>query len=183
MMRPVYDREEIPLELVRRKRDSEPFVDDEPGSAQARMARSAPADRFRPATSGAIMGTVAGAAALGVLHLMVEAAFVGLVARVSEQRAIPFEAGLAIAYVGAGAAGALIGAFFASVTKYLRRWLPLEIWSLVFFGSVAMVAVAAARTWAHGPADPLMRAVFSATGLFAFLIPFSLTIRKKKHTF
>ncbi len=180
----VYDSEEIPLELARRARKRRGLDEDTDAAEQRRMDELPPVrDRFRAGTSGAIMGFFAGAAALGIFHLMVRATFIALIAKTATHRAVPFEAALAIAYVSFASAGALIGACFASVTKYLRRWLPLTIWSLVFFGSVAMMAIAASRTWAHGPPDPMMRAIFAATGIFAFLIPFSLTIRKKTTPF
>lgn len=176
----VYDEEEIPLELLRRPRKQRTLEEDSTADDRASMD-NVPAfgDRYRSGTSGAIVGFVAGAGALGIFHLMVQAVFVAFVAKTATQRGVPFEAALAIAYLSAGAAGAIVGAMFASVTKYLRRFLPLLIWSVIFFGSVAMMGVAAGRTWAHGPSEPMMRAIFAATGLFAFLMPFSLTIRKR----
>ena len=37
--------------------------------------------------------------------------------------------------------GALIGGTFSVMTRYLRRWLPLSLWGMVFFVCVAIVLV------------------------------------------
>jgi hypothetical protein len=132
-------------------------------------------DRMTPAVSGLIAGFVGGAAALGLVHGQASYVLGGAVAAVTKAHALDPALALGIVYAAGGAAGALVGAMFAVVTRYLRKWLPLLIWALVFFVSLAMLILAYGRV--GSPA--LARTVLLATALFAALVSFSLPIRRR----
>lgn len=171
---PVFSEDdEIALPLVRRRED--PATTDEAFLPDAPM----PEDRMGTGTSGGIAGLFAGAAALGVVHLMTPSALVGTIARAASQWSVDMTASFTVAYVTAAAIGALIGAGFAGVTRYLRRWFPLLIWALVFFVSLTLLLLALSRTYGRGIGVPFAPAILAASAAYAFVVSFSLPLRKK----
>lgn len=167
----IYEDEEIPLALVRRS----PRREAPATHREADEHPLAPRDRMGVGTSGGIAGLFAGAAALGVVHLLMPSTLNAPVLRASALWAVEPVVGLVVAYVTASAIGALVGACFAAVTRYLRRWLPLVIWSLVFFLSLTLLvlALALAKTPALAPA------ILAASAVYAFIVSFSLPLRKR----
>jgi hypothetical protein len=131
-------------------------------------------DRMEPSAAGGAMGVFAGAAALGVVHLITPAVLTGPIHAAAAQWQVSPEISFTVAYVTVAAIGGLVGACFAAVTRYLRRWLPLVIWSLVFFVSVALLVCAFAKVPEH-----LAPPILAATAAYAFLMSFSLPMRKR----
>ena len=172
-----YEQEEIPVPLVRRV---QPFAqeharDDDSSHMEHRSAT----DRMRAGPSGGLAGLFAGAAALGVVHAMTPAALLGPVHAAASQWAVAPEVSFAVAYATAGAIGALVGACFASVTRYLRRWLPLVIWSLVFFLSLTLLLLAVSRSYGGGVSEAFTPAILAASAAYAFVVSFALPLRKR----
>jgi hypothetical protein len=157
--------------------DEDEDVDDE---RRARALGIGRRDRMQPSTAGALVGLLGGAGALGAVHLLERSWLTGEMLRAAEVRQVPFEASVAVAYVTAAACGALVGAVFASVTRHLRRLVPLLVWSLVFFASVALVVLAAMRSYGFDASAQLAPSVFAATAVFAVLAAFSLPLRRAR---
>jgi hypothetical protein len=165
----IYEDEEIPLALVRRHgRREEPVTHDE-----ADAQPFAPSDRMGAGTSGGIAGLFAGAAALGVVHWLSPIMLNTSIVRAAGLWGVEPMVSLGVAYATAAAIGALVGACFARVTRYLRRWLPLAIWALVFFLSLTLLVLALAKKPALAPA------ILAASAAYAFIVSFSLPIRKR----
>jgi hypothetical protein len=173
----LYEEEEIPLPLVRRIRPS--AQEDAREEDSSHLERRSATDRMRPGPSGGIAGLLAGTAALGVVHAMTPGALLGPVAAAAAQWGVAPEVSFAVAYGTAGAIGALVGASFASVTRYLRRWVPLVIWSLVFFVSLTLLLLALSRTYGRGVSEALTPAILAASAAYAFVVSFALPLRKR----
>jgi hypothetical protein len=137
-------------------------------------------DRMGPAASGTIAGLFGGMAALGVIHGLVPNLLGRAIVTVADARGVEPIVALTIAYATAAAAGSLVGATFAVVTRYLRKWAPLLVWALVFFVSLTMLAVACLRTYGRGIDARLVGPVFLASAAFAILFSFSLPIRRRR---
>jgi hypothetical protein len=169
-MRPLYEEEEIPLALSRRRvgREDPVTTDEAEAPRRARLA-----DRMGEGTSGGLAGLFAGPAALGVVHGLTPLTLNEPILRASGLWGVEPIVSLVIAYVTAAAVGALVGACFASVTRYLRRWLPLVVWSLVFFVSLTLLVLALARKPTLAPA------VLAASAAYAVVVSFALPIRKR----
>lgn len=164
-----YEDEEIPLALVHRRTPREEAVTD----VEADQRPYAPSDRMGAGTSGGIAGLFAGAAALGVVQYLAPHSLLAPILRAAGAWGVDPVVSLVIAYVTASALGALVGACFARVTRYLRRWFPLAIWSLVFFLSLTLLVLALAKKPSLAPA------VLAASAAYAFVVSFSLPIRKR----
>ena len=165
----IYEDEEIPLALTRRtRRREEPVTHDE-----ADEQRFAPSDRMGAGTSGGIAGLFAVPAALAVVHWLSPTVLNTSIVRAAGLWGVEPLVSLVIAYATAAAIGALVGACFAAVTKYLRRWFPLAIWSLVFFLSLTLLVLALAKKPYLAPA------ILAASAAYAFVVSFALPIRKR----
>ncbi len=130
-----------------------------------------------PSAAGGAMGLLAGAAAFGVVHLMEPIAVAATVTEAARTRGVEPMIALAIAYATAAAFGAFTGAAFASVTKYLRRWVPLLIWSVVFFVSLTLLLLATSRTYGSGLGVALAPAILAASAVYALVVSFALPLR------
>lgn len=130
------------------------------------------------AMSGIVTGTAGGVLALGLALAIDPTAFGPTMRSAADAWGVPFGVSLAIAGATAACLGAVVGACFASVTRYLKRWVPLAIWSLVVFGSIAIVtlAVIGARSAAIDPR--LAPAVLAASVAYALLVSLSLPLRR-----
>jgi hypothetical protein len=135
---------------------------------------------MRPGSAGALTGIFAGAAALGLVHGLAPGAFSQPIVAVAAARGVDPIVSFVVAYLTAAALGGIIGALFAVVTRYLRRWFPLLLWALVFFGSLTMLLMAVARTYAPTIGLTLAPAILGASALFAFIVSFSLPIRRRR---
>lgn len=178
-MNSAYEDEDLALPLLRRsvpKRQTETEEDMPPRRG---YPESVTGDRLRPATAGALMGLLAGAAGLGVVHAMHVTRIGDGIAQIATAWGIPQDAALPLAYLGAAIGGALIGAFFASLTKHLRRFVPLLIWAEVFFVSLTMLALAVSSTYGHGLGVSMAPAILAASAVFAFLAAFQLPLRRR----
>lgn len=180
------DHEEIPIPLTRKRStppariEAERDVTEETEATLPLRGRAAEVyDRMTPKVAGGIMGFVAGAAGLGVVHLMERARMDAAFAHQAAAHAMAPELVMAIGYVTAGACGALIGACFATVTRHLRRFVPLVVWALVFFVSLTMLVLAISRSYGNAAAGVMAPAVLAASAAYGFLAAFQLPLRKR----
>jgi hypothetical protein len=138
-----------------------------------------------PSAAGALVGFVAGPIALSVARLVAERAVGTTIVRAAHVHDVSVGISVTIAYGTAAALGALVGAAFAVVTRYLQRWLPLALWAMVFFVCAAIVVLTAPMAqhrFLHGgsvPA-PLSASVLSGAMVFGLLLSFSLPIRRRR---
>lgn len=137
-------------------------------------------DRMGPAVSGGIAGFFAGAAALGVVHALAPLAIATPIVRAAELRGVDAMVGFGVAYATAAALGSLVGATFAVVTRYLRKWVPLLVWALVFFVSLVMLLLAASSVYGRGFGVSLSGPILAAGAAYAFVVSFSLPIRRRR---
>jgi len=187
------DYEEQPLPLVRRAAPrlgteaedpdeaEKPFVLP-PVSARPRGRALEAYDRMGPAMAGSLMGLLAGAAGLGVVHAMELVRIERTVATAAAQWDVTRTVALVIAYATAAALGGLVGACFASVTRHLRRFVPLVFWALVFFGSLTLLALAGVRTYGSGAVasvSTMAPALLLASLAYALLASFQLPLRRR----
>lgn len=124
------------------------------------------------------MGAAGGLLALAFIHAIATDGLAAAVDRVAGARGVEFTATFLIGYATAGAVGALIGGVFGNVTRYLRKWPALVVWSLVFFISVALVFLASLAVFNGGIRPDLAAPVIGAAALYAFVVSFSLPIRR-----
>jgi hypothetical protein len=137
-----------------------------------------PSDRMSPAVAGGIAGFFAGIGALASVHALATARFVAPIFVVADARGVDFNVALAIAYMTAASLGALVGAGFAVVTRYLRKWGPLALWALVFFVSLGTLLLAGASVYGR-PAGSLAGPILAASAAYGLIVSFSLPIRRR----
>lgn len=176
-----YEDDEISLPLVstRAPRVTYESSDDEGSRDKDQIAPPRP-DRMRPGTAGALTGVLAGVAAFGLVHGLHQAAVATPIIHAATARGVDPIISFVVAYATAGALGGVVGALFAMVTRYLRRWFPLLLWGLVFFGSLTMLLLAIARTYAPTIGVALAPAILGASAVFGFVVSFSLPIRRRR---
>ena len=182
----LYDHEEIPIPLTRKRSsppartEAETYLAEEAEAPLPLRGRAAEVyDHMTPMVAGGIMGFLAGAAGLGVVHLMERARLDAAFAHQAAAHAMAPELVLAIGYLTAAACGALIGACFATVTRHLRRFVPLVIWALVFFVSLTMLVLAISRSYGNATAGVMAPAVLAAAAAYGLLAAFQLPLRKR----
>jgi hypothetical protein len=135
---------------------------------------------MRPGTAGALMGFVAGAAGLGVVHAMHLPRISAGISRIATAWGLPPDAAVPLAYLAIALGGALIGAAFASMTKHLRRsFAALVVWALVFFVSLTMLVLAASSAYGHGLGVSMAPAILLASAAYAFVVSFQLPLRRR----
>jgi hypothetical protein len=156
-----YQDEEIPFPLLRRR--------------EVRRR-----DRMRAAPSGALTGVLAGIAALGIVHALAPEALARPVRDAAGQWGVSASLSLVVAYGTAGALGALVGAAFASVTRYLRRWLPLAVWAIVFFVSLTLLILAISRSFGWALPNVVTVAALAASAAYAVVVSLALPLRKPR---
>ena len=177
-MSSLYEEEEISIPLVRHAGPRTTYESE--GSHDTGDFVTPRPDRMRPGSAGAITGLLAGAASFGLVHAMHQAAVATPIIAAATARGVDPIISFVIAYATAAALGGIVGALFAIVTRYLRRWFPLLLWSLVFFGSLTMLLLAVARTYAPTVGVALAPSILGASAVFAFLFSFSLPIRRPR---
>jgi hypothetical protein len=118
--------------------------------------------------------------ALGVVHALAPAALALPLSVVASARGVDPALSFAIAYATSGCVGSLVGATFATVTRYLRRWGPLTIWAFVFFLSLAMLPLAASSAYGRGPSAVLYGPILAASAAYGVFVSFSLPIRRRR---
>lgn len=174
-----YEEEELPLPLLRRAAPKQE-IEAEDDIVLRRDYRAGRGDRLRPATAGALTGALAGAGALGVVHLLHPSVVSAGIARLSTSWGVPPDASTPLAYLSGAVAGALLGAVFASVTRHLRRsYLALLVWALVFFVSLTMLALAISSAYGRGFGVPFAPAILLASAAYAFIVSFQLPLRRR----
>jgi hypothetical protein len=131
-------------------------------------------DRFAPPVAGGMMGFLAGLISLGIVHYGIPEIVDGEISRAAKAWATDDATSTAIAYVTAASWGAILGGCFATVTRYLRRFLPLLFWAVVVFSSLALLALSAAQR----PSEGLTTALLVAAAAYAVVVTFALPLRK-----
>lgn len=137
------------------------------------------AERFTPGVAGAALGLVAGPIGFGVVHALSLTVLDRELASAAARWELTTTLTTAIAYVTASAWGAIVGGCFGHVTRYLRRFFPLLLWSVIFFVSFGMVVVAAIAPKLGGARTPSALAILAGIAAFAFVVPFELPIRRR----
>jgi len=179
-----YEDEEMPLPLLQsrtlppRRRARIEAEDDMPLRRDYRAERLA--DRMRPGAAGALMGFLAGAAGLGVVHAMHLPRIGAGISRLAAAWGLPPDAALPLAYLAAALGGALIGAAFASLTKHLRRsYVAVLIWALVFFVSLTTLLLSISAAYGHGLGVSMAPAILLASAAYAVVVSFQLPLRRR----
>jgi hypothetical protein len=136
-------------------------------------------DRMRPAPAGLLAGLLAGPAGLAVVHGLHATTLVTGTERLARLWAVAPEAALPLAYLAAAVAGGLLGAGFATVTRHLRRSVPLLLWALVFFTSLTMLVLAISATYGRGLGVPMAPAILFASAVFGMVASLQLPFRRR----
>jgi hypothetical protein len=138
-----------------------------------------PSDRMSPGVSGGIAGIFAGAGAMGVVHLIDAAALMRPIQAVASARSVDPMIALVVAYTTAAAIGALTGALFAIVTRYLRKGFALLVWAVVFFVSLMMLVLAIASSYGHSPGH-LAGPILLASAVYGVIVSMALPLRRRR---
>lgn len=133
-----------------------------------------------PSAAGGISGIFAGGAALGVVHAMAPNAIAASVLATAQARGVDETVAFGVAYATAAALGAFVGAAFASVTKYLRRFVPLLVWAVIFFVSLTLLLLAVSRTYGGGLGIGHTPAILTASVAYALVVSLALPLRVKR---
>ena len=132
-----------------------------------------------PAKVATFVGAGAGALALALVHGLDPDGLIAVFTHASVARGIPFSAVVGLAYVTAMAAGAVTGAGFGHVTRFLRKWPALAVWGAVFFSALMMVIVAASAAYHGGVRHDLAGPIVAGGALYGLLLSFSLPFRRR----
>ena len=127
------------------------------------------------------MGALAGAAGLGVVHAMHAGRIEDGVLRIAASAGVAADAAIPLTYLAAAIGGAIIGAGFASVTRHLRRFVPLLVWAVVFFVSLTMLALALSSAYGRGLGVAMAPAILLASAAFAVVASFQLPLRLRRN--
>jgi hypothetical protein len=159
-----YDEEELPLPLLQpraRRRASTVATEAEEDMASRRDYRDLRhTDRTRPATAGALMGLLGGAAGLGVVHALHLTSISQGIARHAASLGLPPDAATPLAYVAAALGGAVVGA--------------------VFFVSLTMLVLAISSAYGRGLGVSMAPAILLASAAYAFIVSFQLPLRRRR---
>ena len=141
-------------------------------------------DRMRPATAGALTGTLAAFVAVSTLNFLVPAGAAGSVAWLGRALQLDPAVAYVVAYAGAGVLGAVVGAGFATLTRRLNSWLPLALWALVVFASVVTVALALVQVYGANVglghvSGALFGAVMASVAVYALVATLELPLRRR----
>jgi hypothetical protein len=178
---PTYSEyDEMPFPLVHRTGGRGADLGDDDDTFHQDGFFAMPQDRISPAVSGVIVGFLAGCAAVGVVHALAPAELARPLTRAATLRGLAPEIGFVVAYVTAGSIGSLLGAAFAVVTRYLRKWFPLLIWALVFFTSLAMLVLAGASAYGRSVGPTMAGPILLGSAVFGFVLSFSLPLRRRR---
>ena len=137
-------------------------------------------DRFRPATAGLLSGVLGGGVLVAAMEGLQSPLLSWATARwLGQWQGEPWARPAAAA--GVVLLSALVGAFYASVTRRLRRFVPASLWAIVFFVS-SWIGVDAILV-AHGA--PLARVlpvapVTAIVAAFAFVLALHIPMRVRR---
>lgn len=179
-MNRTYEDEELPLPLLKRSRAKARTEAEEDNALLLKSSASRSADRMRPATAGLVMGLLAGAAGLGVVHALHPTAIGAGITRLASRWTLPPDAALPAAYLAVALGGAIVGIGFASVTRHLRRFVPLLVWAQIFFVSLTMLVLAMSSAYGRGLGVSMAPAILAASVAYAFVVSFQLPMRKRR---
>jgi hypothetical protein len=148
------------------------------------VQRSMVSDRIRPSTAAALTGTLGAFAAVSTLNFLVPAGSAGSVGWLGHSLLLGPVTSYGVAYVGAGALGAIVGPSFATLTRRLNSWLPLALWAFVVFASVITVALALVQVYGSSVglghvSGALFGAVMASVAAYAFVATLKLPLRRR----
>jgi hypothetical protein len=152
---------------------------------EATVRRSTvPGDRMRPSTAAALTGALGAFAAVSTLNFLVPAGSAGSVGWLGRSLLLGPVMAYGVAYVGAGALGAVVGPSFATLTRRLNSWLPLAVWAFVVFASVITVALALVQVYGSSVglghvSGALFGAVMASVAAYAFVATLKLPLRRR----
>ena len=143
-----------------------------------------PSDRMRPSTAAALTGILGAFAAVSTLNFLVPAGSVGSVGWLGRSLLVGPVVAYGVAYVGAGALGAVVGPSFATLTRRLNSWLPLALWAFVVFASVITVGLALVQVYGSSVglghvSGALFGAVMASVAAYALVATFKLPLRRR----
>jgi hypothetical protein len=137
-------------------------------------------DRISPSLAGGITGLCGGIAGFAIVQGLRMSTLDGVMQAAAAARGVAPAMAYGVGYLTIAAIGALVGATFAVVTRYLRKWLPLLVWALVFFTSLALLVLAGSSAYGHGPSRELFGPILLASAVFGAAVSFSLPIRRRR---
>lgn len=153
--------------------------DFDPPSREQYVAELEARDRFSPGAAGALAGSWALPAALGVVEAIAPEAVARLVDGLVDALGTSPAASYAMLYAAAVPIGAGLGAGLGMLTRNLRAWLPLVLFlTLVSSSAVTVVlALIAAYSPGHMPMVRTDQALFVASVLFSLVTSLALPLR------
>jgi hypothetical protein len=178
-MTPAYEDDELPLPLLRRSQPKSPAQPAGETLPRRDSREGRTGDRLRPATAGALAGLAAGAAGLGLVHAAHLMPISRSAAHLTAALGLAPDAALPAAYVAAALGGAMLGAGFATLTRHLRRFVPLTAWAVVFFSSLALLGLALSAAYGRGAGVAMAPAILVASVAYALIVSLQLPLRKR----
>ena len=153
--------------------------DFDPPSREHYVAALEARDRFAPRAAGALAGSWALPAALGVVEAMAPDAVARVVDAIGTSLGTSEATSFALLYAASVPVGAAIGAGLSVLTRNLRAWLPLVLFlTLVSSSAVTVVlALIAAYSPGHMPMVRTDQALFVASVLFSLVTSLALPLR------
>ncbi len=153
--------------------------DFDPPSREHYVAALETRDRIAPGAAGALAGSWALPAALGVVEAIAPDAVARLVDTLVPTLGTSPAASYALLYAASVPLGAALGAGLGVLTRNLRAWLPLVLFvTLVSSSAVTVVlALIAAYSPEHMPMVRTDRALFVASVVFSLVTSLALPLR------
>jgi len=141
-------------------------------------------DRMRPSTAAALTGVLGAFAAVSTLNFLVPSGSAGSVGWLGRSLLLGPAMAYGVAYVGAGALGAVVGPSFATLTRRLNSWLPLALWAFVVFASIVTAALAMVQAYGSSVglghvSGALFGAVMASVAAYALVATFKLPLRRR----
>jgi hypothetical protein len=168
-----------PLLLVRRAEWARDDAGLPPPDARASARERERHDRLAPWTAGAIMGGFAAVCSVAVAHAVDPSVAPRILALAHRLTGLAGEAAIASAVGATFVVGATLGALFATMTRNLRRLLPLLIWALVFLPSLGLACQASVAQFTRFGTGTSPLALVAACATFAFTVALSLPLRRR----
>ncbi len=134
-------------------------------------------DSLRPGVAGALAGSLGAAAAFAVVRELEPARVAGELQRWQMLTSLDAPVAFGAMFLAVALLGALLGATLAALTRNLRRYLPLLLWSLIFFTSLVTVGQVLAHLYLGAALLPA-RTLFAGAAAFAAVWSLSLPLRR-----
>ncbi|MCA9584886.1 MAG: hypothetical protein KC657_05980 [Myxococcales bacterium] len=172
--------EHVPLLLVRRAAWARDDAGLTPPDARVTARALERHDRLSPWSAGAIMGGLAALSSVAVANALDPSLAPRLLALTHRLAGSTQAVTVAIAAGATFCAGAILGAAFATMTRNLRRLLPLSIWALVFLPSLGLACQASVVAFTRFGTGTSPVALLAACATFALTVTLSLPLRRRE---